>query len=167
MMAFLNGYRAADGKVRWGREYLITLREGLRWSDGEPFTVDDIMWWYENVYLHDEIGGTPGDLVTADGVGHLERISDYQVDYVFPEPNFLFEEVLRGDSEIGGGPGRWWGSGMGGYAPAHYLKQFHPKYVSKEELERKVKEAKFDNWVNLFKFKIDWALNPELPVVSP
>ena len=24
MLAFLAGYRAADGKVRWGREYLIT-----------------------------------------------------------------------------------------------------------------------------------------------
>ena len=29
-----------------------------------------------------------------------------------------------------------------------------------------VEEAKFDNWVNLFKFKNDWALNPDLPVVS-
>ena len=29
------------------------------------------------------------------------------------------------------------------------------------------KAAKFDNWVNLFKFKIDWALNPELPVMTP
>ncbi|MGQ0528672.1 MAG: class I SAM-dependent methyltransferase [Panacagrimonas sp.] len=28
MLAFLGGYRAADGKVRWGREYLIT--RGLR-----------------------------------------------------------------------------------------------------------------------------------------
>jgi hypothetical protein len=24
MLSFLDGYRAADGKVRWGREYLIT-----------------------------------------------------------------------------------------------------------------------------------------------
>jgi hypothetical protein len=24
MLAYLEGYRAADGKVRWGREYLIT-----------------------------------------------------------------------------------------------------------------------------------------------
>ena len=24
ILAFLRGYRAADGKVRWGREYLIT-----------------------------------------------------------------------------------------------------------------------------------------------
>ena len=56
---------------------------------------------------------------------------------------------------------------MGGYAPAHYLKQFHPKYVAKDDLDKKVKDAKYDNWVRLFLFKNDWALNPELPVLSP
>ena len=29
-----------------------------------------------------------------------------------------------------------------------------------------VKDAGFDNWVSLFKFKNDWALNPDLPVVD-
>ena len=27
-------------------------------------------------------------------------------------------------------------------------------------------DAKLDNWVNLFKFKNDWTLNPELPVLT-
>ena len=39
--------------------------------------------------------------------------------------------------------------------------------MTRDELDQKVKEAKFDNWVTLFKFKNDWALNPELPVVTP
>jgi len=30
-----------------------------------------------------------------------------------------------------------------------------------------VKAAKFDNWVSMMKFKNDWALNPDLPVVTP
>ena len=47
------------------------------------------------------------------------------------------------------------------------MQQFHPKYVAKEALDQKVKEAKFDNWVALFKFKNDSTLNPELPVVTP
>ena len=58
-------------------------------------------------------------------------------------------------------------TGMGGYASAHYLKQFHPKYVPQEELDKKVKEAKFDNWVSLLKFKNDWTRNPDLPVLTP
>ena len=51
---------------------------------------------------------------------------------------------------------------MGGFAPAHYLKQYHPKYVTRDELDKKARDARFDNWVTLFKYKNDWALNPEL-----
>ena len=36
-----------------------------------------------------------------------------------------------------------------------------------DELDRLAKEANFDNWVNLFKFKNDWSLNVELPVLTP
>ena len=54
------------------------------------------------------------------------------------------------------------------FAPAHYLKQFHPKYVGQAQARRDGRRtAGFDNWVNLFKFKNDWALNPDLPVVTP
>jgi peptide/nickel transport system substrate-binding protein len=56
---------------------------------------------------------------------------------------------------------------MGSFAPAHYLKQFHPKYAPKEKIDEAVKAAGFDNWVNLMKFKNDWSLNPELPVLTP
>ena len=56
---------------------------------------------------------------------------------------------------------------MGRYAPAHYLKQFHPKYVGKEKLDQLAQGGKFDNWVNLLKFKNNWRLNPELPVLAP
>src|SRR5216117_760209 len=48
-----------------------------------------------------------------------------------------------------------------------FWRRYCPKYVSKEALDAKVKEARFDNWVNLFKFKNDWARNPELPVLTP
>ena len=32
-----------------GLVYTITLKEGLKWSDGEPLTVDDVMWSIETV----------------------------------------------------------------------------------------------------------------------
>jgi peptide/nickel transport system substrate-binding protein len=56
---------------------------------------------------------------------------------------------------------------MGGFAPAHYLKQFHPKYTPKEELDKKVADAKMDNWATLLKNRNTWHLNPELPAVTP
>jgi peptide/nickel transport system substrate-binding protein len=56
---------------------------------------------------------------------------------------------------------------MGAYMPGHYLKQFHPKYVGKDELDQKVKAAGFDGWVSFIKSKWDWRLNLELPVLAP
>ena len=30
-----------------GSEYTFYLREGMKWSDGEPFTAHDIQFWYD------------------------------------------------------------------------------------------------------------------------
>ena len=30
---------------------------------------------------------------------------------------------------------------MGGYMPAHYLKQFHPKFASKEEMDKAIADT--------------------------
>ena len=64
-----------------------------------------------------------------------------------PDPYYLLPEILAAVLNDLGGHARWGRLATGGFAPAHYLKQFHPKYVAREELDQKVKEAKFDNWV--------------------
>ncbi len=33
----------------------LTLRDDLKWSDGEPLTVDDVVFSYKNIYLNPEI----------------------------------------------------------------------------------------------------------------
>ena len=53
---------------------------------------------------------------------------------------------------------------MGGFAPKHYLQQFHPKYAGKEAVDKLVKAARYDNWVSFLKFKNDWAFNPNCPL---
>jgi peptide/nickel transport system substrate-binding protein len=58
-------------------------------------------------------------------------------------------------------------TGMGGFAPAHYLKPFHPKHAGAEAAEKLAKDGGFDNWISLFKFKNDWARNVALPVLLP
>src|SRR5690349_7820355 len=32
-----------------GKEYVFHLRDGLKWSDGQPFTADDILFWWTDV----------------------------------------------------------------------------------------------------------------------
>jgi ABC-type dipeptide transport system, periplasmic component len=38
-----------------GKKIVFTLREGLKWSDGEPMTTDDIIFSYEKIYFNDKI----------------------------------------------------------------------------------------------------------------
>ena len=38
-----------------GKEIIINLRDGVKWSDGEPFTSADVMFWYDNMYMNEEL----------------------------------------------------------------------------------------------------------------
>ncbi|HYL81127.1 MAG TPA: ABC transporter substrate-binding protein, partial [Candidatus Acidoferrum sp.] len=154
-----------DGKV-----ISITLRKGMRWSDGQPFTADDFVFWYEDVYLNKDLQPTPDPFFTVNGKpGTLRKRDDLTVVFEFPDSNYLFLDILAGSTSMGGGQAtqQFNGRTMGAYMPAHYLKQFHPKYTAKEELDKKVKAAGFDGWVSLIKNRWDWRLNGELPVLGP
>jgi peptide/nickel transport system substrate-binding protein len=56
---------------------------------------------------------------------------------------------------------------MGMFAPSHYLKKYHPKYAGQEAVDKIAKAEGYDNWVNLFKFKNTWSLDPEAPTIAP
>ena len=43
-------HMSADGKV-----YTIRLRKGMKWSDGAPFTADDFVFWFEDLYSDKDI----------------------------------------------------------------------------------------------------------------
>ena len=155
-----------DGKV-----FTLTFRKGMKWSDGTPFTADDVMFWYEDIYLNKELLPIPPTELTVNGkVGKIEKVDDYTIAFVFPEPYYLFETIVAGDAQIACGPatGAYRPSGiMGLYAPKHYLKNYLPKYVSQDQLQRQVADAKMGSWVSLFRFKFSWCLNPEVPTLTP
>lgn len=157
------GWEVTDG----GRTTTIFLRRGMKWSDGHPFTADDFVFWYQDMYQNKELVSTPTLFLSINGKpGEIEKVDTYTVRYKFADPYPIFPEMLAGSTPLGGHSlrGR---EGMGGYAPAHYLKQFHPKYTSKEDLDKKLKDAKVEQWWLLFLQKNSWHLNPELPVVTP
>ena len=153
-----------------GRQTTITLRKGMKWSDGTPFTANDFVFWYEDVYSNKDLQPTPNPDFTINGKpGTLKKVDDVTVVFEFPEPNYLFVDILAGSTSMGGGQATWqmMGRTMGAYMPAHYLKQFHPKHVAREQLDAKVKAAGFDSWVSYIKNRWDWRLNPELPTLGP
>jgi peptide/nickel transport system substrate-binding protein len=159
------GWEVADG----GRTINIILRKGMKWSDGHPFTADDFIFWYEDMYLNDELVPTKIAVMSINGKpGVMEKVDDYTVRFKFPDPYYAFLDVLAGSTDLGGhsyatAPLKT----MGGFAPKHYLTQFHPKYAGKEAVDKLAKAGGYDNWVSLFKFKNDWELNADLPTVTP
>ncbi len=155
------GLEMQDG----GRAWLLHMRRGMKWSDGKPFTADDFVFWFEDIYRNKDLIPTPSAAMAINGKqGTIEKVDTHTVRFKFPEPYYMLPDVLAGSTDLAG---QMFGyRGMGGFAPAHYMKQFHPKYAGAAELDRKVKEAKFDSWVRMFLAKNDWALNPDLPVLS-
>lgn len=162
---------ARDWKVSDdGKTTTIYLRKGANWSDGKPLTADDFMFWYQDIYLNKNIVPTPFFEFQINGKdGKMRKVDDYTVAFDFPEPYSFFVYQLAGSTAIGAGFATRGGfQNFGGaYAPAHYLKQFLPKYSSEEAANKKAKDLGFDNWVSLLRNRYSWALNPELPVMTP
>jgi peptide/nickel transport system substrate-binding protein len=150
-----------------GRTITLLLRRGMKWSDGEPFTAEDILFWYEDLYQVKDLVPTPHPNMAINGKpGTVQQLDDLTVQFTFPDPYPVFPEILAGWTILGGlsfqGP-----AAMGSYAPKHYMKQFHPKYVAADSLDALAREKKLDNWVALFKNQLSWHLNPDLPVLTP
>lgn len=109
-----------------GKQITLTLRKGLKWSDGEPFTVDDILFWWNDIALNKELSASPPSEWVQNGEPmNVEKLSPEQVRLTFAAPNGIALQMLAFH-------GNQWPLSFerfGFFAPAHYLKQFHPRYA--------------------------------------
>ena len=126
------------------KTWTITLRKGAKWSDGAPFTVDDILFWYKDVLLNKDLTPTlPGWMRNADGTpAVVEKVGDLAVKFSFKEPATLFLTALVAAD----GGDRTYAA----FLPAHYLKKFHAAYASKDDLDKAIQAAGFKTWTELF-----------------
>ncbi len=140
--------------------WTILLRKGARWSDGQPFTADDIVFWYQNVLLNKDLTpSVPTWVRNADGsAAKVEKLDDYTVQFTYDRPATLFlSEVANQD-----GPDQSYAM----FLPAHYLKQFHPAYTSMADLDKLAQAASFKSWNQLFAAKATPTSNPERPTMA-
>lgn len=75
--------------------YTIRLREGMRWSDGQPFTAEDCVWFYNTVCLNRlDTKGVRKAYRSADGTPaavELVNSTTYSVTFSSPRPGFIEE----------------------------------------------------------------------------
>lgn len=149
----------ASFEVEEGRIFTFTLREGHRWSDGEPFTTEDLRYYWEEIANNKNLMPSgPPEVFFVDGkLPTFEVLDATRVRYSWEKPNPRFLPFLAQ-------PGK-----VFIYAPAHYLKQFHAKFRGEPELRKMVSDAKVRGWAALHNRMDDQYenTNPAMPVLSP
>ena len=111
---------SADHKV-----FTFHMRQGLKWSDGEPVTTEDVRFVYQDIFLNSALtqsfptryrtGGVP------DGAPmQLEVLDDttFRITFASAYGSFLRQIAIDG-----------WVGYTELIRPTHYLKQFHATYT--------------------------------------
>ena len=131
-----------------GMSITVAFRQGIKWSDGEPFSADDIDFWWNDLVLNKEAAYTqPYWTITKETPMKLEKVDDHTVKMTFAAPNWLFHRLMASTGDY-----------MRMYAPKHYLQQFHPKYNTAVK-DFKELNTKFTAENNLY-------TNVDLPVLT-
>ncbi|MEZ4863748.1 MAG: ABC transporter substrate-binding protein [Caldilineaceae bacterium] len=130
-------------------EQILHLRQGLKWSDGAPFTADDFIFAWDDLMLNEAFSpsGPPSAWRTGSGADSvpltMEKIDDYTLRLTFAKPYPLI--VLQECFYSGSQGGIW--------QPKHYAQQFHTDYADAAELDKMVSDAGFDDWTQLLRDK--------------
>ncbi|PWI32436.1 peptide ABC transporter substrate-binding protein [Vibrio albus] len=139
-------------------EYTITLRKGMKWSDGHPFTAEDIAFYIDLMNRGDWSGNRP---FFARNVGdaRAEVINKHTVKIILAKPDGMFIRKLANTD----------GSNIVQF-PAHYCKSFLPEY-NKDAVANAKKDG-FDNWQQYFQTKCraiyfpEHYSNPDRPTIN-
>ncbi len=164
-----------DGKVignlaeRWEmsddrKTLTLFLRKGLRWSDGEPFTVDDILFHVEDVLRNEQVAPTlaavfNGSFLSPKGqAAELRKLDDYAFSITFAFPYPVIVPIL---TDYNSAQDFF-------YSPKHYLKRWHLKY--NPDAESLAKEEGFESWIEAFNAHRTYVASQydlNLPMMSP
>ena len=127
-----------------GTEFTFVLRKGMRWSDGEPYNVDDIAWWWAEVAQNKDLEPSGFPTIQVNGeFGKFSKVDDYTFKVKFAAPYAYFLQQLAAP--------------VGAYivgCPEHWAKQYHINFGDKAKLEQAVKDGGFKTWADVFNAKV-------------
>ena len=145
-----------------GRTYTMRLRDGIKWSDGVPLTMDQIRFAWEEVNFNKELnpglGGMYKDLVSGNEV-EFNIIDDLHFSLTYDSPNYALM-TNRADR-------RGHFCGVCWFVADHYMKQFHPDHANAADLAKAISAAGAENWTGLFSRMTNMHENPEHPSIAP
>lgn len=79
-----------------GTQFTLKLRRGVRFSDGQPFDADDVLFSFK-VYLDEQVHSSQRDLLIISGKPlKVEKLDAYTVRFTFPSPYAPAERVFDG-----------------------------------------------------------------------
>jgi peptide/nickel transport system substrate-binding protein len=141
------GFEATNGN----RSFTFYMREGMKWSDGEPLTTTDIQFAWDDVVLNEEITpSVPGWLRSGNkGTGEvptMDILDDFTFRLTFAEPYGAFPVQVA----ING-----WRGYHTFIKPKHYATQWHIDYTPLADMEAEIAEEGFEKgeWHRLFSAK--------------
>ncbi|MGH6891956.1 MAG: ABC transporter substrate-binding protein, partial [Dongiaceae bacterium] len=145
--------------VEEGRIFTFKLRDGHKWSDGEPFTAEAFRYFWEDVANNEELmpTGVPKLLTVEGKPAKVEYPDPLTIRYSWDKPNAEFLPALASPSPLYI------------YRPGHYLKKYHKKYQDEAKLKAAVEEAEQPSWAALHNRKDNQYKNdnPKLPTLDP
>ena len=146
-----------------GRVYTVTLRRDLKWSDGAPFTMQDVEWaWSEDLNYNRElfavVPGVLQDPVTGEAV-KFTKIDDHTLTLSFDNPNYTFIEAAR----LAAGQGCTRMTSCF-FEPFHFSKKFHPNYADPAEYKKLMTEGGHEDWTQVWMSKYSLRYDADIPV---
>jgi len=143
----------------WNDDYTevtFSLRAGHKWSDGAPFTAEDVKFWYDNIALDPNINEKPKDYVLVGGERMTVEVIDPQtVKFILPAPKpGLIAHFATSFAQ--------------GFQPKHFLGQFHPDISA--DADEKATALGFENGYDVIKAYFgnsDWTDTPSPLLNSP
>ena len=89
--ALAESWTVSEDKLR----FVFTLREGLKWSDGQPLTADDVIFTFNDIFLNKRIPTYSQDglkIGKSKAFPKVRKLDDRRVEFTLPEP---FSPFLR------------------------------------------------------------------------